>query len=1453
MQKFHPLIQEWFVSKYKNPTDIQQRGWAEISTGAHSLMTAPTGSGKTLAAFLWSINQLVIGEWPAGMVRVLYISPLKALNNDISRNLNEPLAELKTFFEEHDLPFPDIKVGVRSGDTSSSERQKMLRRPPEIFITTPESLNILLTSGAAEKMLAGLSVVILDEIHAVAANKRGVHLASAVERLTLINGEFQRIGLSATVHPMSLVASILGGCYPREHEDEAPRPRQVKMIRSDIKKQYEINVSFPDDPEGEESHWPSVIEKFVERIRANRSTLIFCNARRQTEKVVRMINEHAGETIAFAHHGSLSREIRYFVEQKMKDGELKAIVATSSLEMGIDIGNIDEVFLISAPFSVSSGVQRIGRGGHNVGDVSRSTVYPMFGNDLLRCAVSTRAVKEGDIEALHVPVNPLDILAQVLLSMCCTREWNLDELYLFITSVYMWHTLPRKHFDLVVEMLNGRYSDTRIGELKPRINIDKVENTAAARDGARRVLYMSGGTIPDRGYYELRIYGNGAKIGELDEEFVWERSLGDFFTLGTQTWRIDNINDRSVEVSPSDAKGAMSPFWKADPNGRDFFYSEKILNLLKFCETELAEPGGAGQAHIVESLKADYYLDGDAAESLVSYLGRQRNHAGSELPHRNHLLIEHFNDPLNVRDCHQVILHTLWGGKMNFPYSEAIAQAWENRHGYPLQVFSDDDAIILDLPHEFRVDDVLSLVTGDNLINLLRQRLEASMFFGGRFRHSASTALLLPRKSFKQRTPLWLTRLRTRKLQQAVSRYEDFPILTETWRACLYDEFDINALTQVLDEIQEGLVRVTEVSTKSPSPFASGIVYSYTDQRMYEYDQPLAGKSNLREDLIKGIVHESGLRPMLSDELVAEFNLKLQRTYPDYCPRTADDLFDWVEERFFIPLRQWEEMKAALVRDLPDDCEAVIRKTEKKLVFWETELSSETLVISETYRKKYGDEGFTSEIEFILPLWIGFFGPEAVDYLIAVYPADEQAILDCLESVREAEELIIDILTEEAGSDQVCSAENLELLFRLKRRKGRSSFKALPVEKLQHFLAQHQLLTKNGSEKKQLQEVLEKMIAYGAKPALWETDYLPARLQPYYKSWLDTLFQESPLLWYGCGKEKIAFCFDEEQALFNKKGEADEDFENLLPDKRGSFSFWDIKEFSGKNSSELVSFLWAQSWKGLISNDHYGAVRTGILNKFNAESLKDIERKSGGRRISRGGYSRWQSTRNIEGRWFLTDAIREDEDLIEQDERLREVVRQLFIRYGVLFRQILERETGPLKWNTVFRTLRLMELSGECVSGYFFEDIRGIQFASWEALRELSLPLDENSLYWMNCTDPASVSGIKVDALKGRYPRRLPGSHMVFRGDQPLLFSKRNGKELDFFIDENDPDVPETLGFFKILLSREFRPLKSIRVEKINGQPVSESPYRDVLKEAGFRDNYNVFILSRDSRSYSRI
>ncbi|MBB6479837.1 DEAD/DEAH box helicase [Spirochaeta isovalerica] len=1437
LELFHPLIQDWFTRKYSAPTDIQEKGWREIASRSHVLMTAPTGSGKTLASFLWSINQLVTEQWPGGTVRVLYISPLKALNNDVRRNLTEPLKELRAFFEERGESFPEIRVQTRSGDTSGSDRQKMMRRPPEILITTPESLNIMLTSGAAQSLLSGLSVLILDEIHAIAANKRGVHLFSAVERLTLINGEFQRIGLSATVQPMNLVASLLGGYYRRYHKEEASRPRDVKILRSEIRKKYELSVAFPDTPEGEGSQWPSTIAVFAGKIRSNRSTLIFSNSRRQTEKVTRMINEYMGETVAFAHHGSLSREIRHFVEQKMKAGELKAIVATSSLEMGIDIGSIDEVLLIQAPFSLSSAIQRIGRGGHNVGDVSRSTIFPMFGLDLVSCAITAEAVLAGEIEALKIPENPLDVLAQVILSMCCTEEWNLDELYLFITSVYHWRNLPRRHFDLVLNMLNGRYSDTRIGELKARLNIDRAAGTARARDGAERVIYMSGGTIPDRGYYELRLMGDGSKIGELDEEFVWERNPGDFFTLGTQTWRIDRIGDRAVEVSPGDSNGAMSPFWKADPNGRDFFYSLRILDLLDHVERKWNDP------RLGDELSRRFHMSPEAAESMLFFLERQKDVTGASLPGRNNLVIEHFNDPLNRTDCHQVILHTLWGGTLNYPYSEALSQAWEDKHGYPLQVFCDDDAVILDLPHQFSSEDVLSLVNADNLESLLRRRLESTMFFGGRFRHNCSRALLLPRKSFKQRTPLWLTRLRSKKLLQAVSRYEDFPILTETWRSCLRDDFDLPSLAMVLDEIREGKIRITDVVTRTPSPFAAGIIYDHTNQRMYEDDTPLGGQSNLNEDLIRGIVHESGLRPMLSCELVAEFQAKLTRTFPDYCPGASDDLFDWIEERIFLPLSQWEELTEALIRDR-ENCAEILEDVKNRIVLRESGDSSEPIVLSVTYDKKFDADKFIGEIDDVLPQWLSFFGPVLLTRIAELYPAPSQIIMDCLEELRQSDQLIIDRLTEGAVEDEICTAENLEILFRLKRRKGRKEFKALPAESLQLFLAQQQLLTGSGGDKDDLRDVMERLIAFGAKAPLWEKEILPARLNPYYRTWLDTLFQESPLMWYGCGKETIAFCFDEEQSLFIPPRKGKKGGEDLLPDSRGGFTFWDIKEHSGKNSTELVESLWKLCWKGAISNDHFSTVRSGIANKYNADSFSDMEKERGGRKISRGGYSRWVRSRPVEGRWFIPETIGKDEDLIARDERLREVIRQLFLRYGVLFRQLLERETEQLNWNAVFPTLRLMELSGECVAGYFFEGVRGLQFASWEALRMLKDPLEQDTLYWMNCTDPASLAGIRLDELKGKYPKRMPSNHMVFRGQNPLLYSLKNGKELEFFTEPDHPDSLESLGFFRTLLSRESEPLKSIKVEKVNGLAVSESPFRKVLKEAGFRDNFNCYILS---------
>ncbi|MEM8995009.1 MAG: DEAD/DEAH box helicase, partial [Acidobacteriota bacterium] len=684
LEPFHPLVQAWFREEVGTPTEAQALAWPRIAGGEHVLVSAPTGSGKTLTAFLWALDRLLTGAWPGDRLRVLYISPLRALNTDVRRNLQKPLGALKRRFADAGTPAARVQVMTRSGDTPQSERRKMLRHPPEILVTTPESLNILLTSRSGRNLLGDVRCVILDEIHALAASKRGTHMLTAVERLAGLSGEFQRIALSATVRPMELVAEMVGG-YERLDVDGEARyaARPVSIVRSKASKVYDVGVRFPveRDPESElddDSMWRMLTRDFRKVIERNRSTLLFANSRRMTEKATRLINMEASSELAYSHHGSLSREVRSVVEKRLKDGELRAIVATNSLELGIDIGELDQVLLIQTPRSVASAVQRVGRAGHGVGQVSRGVFYPTHGRDLLEAAVVARAVAEQDIEELRPVRQPLDVLAQVVLSMCVGEARGIDELYDRIRSSWPYRHLLRRHYDRVLDMLAGRFAETRVRELKARVHLDRVRGTVKARPGVERLLYMAGGTIADRGYFALRHRDTMAKIGELDEEFVWERSVGDSFTLGTQSWRIERITHNDVLVAPGRGPAGIAPFWRADAQDRGYDFCQKVGAFLERAESRLKD------APFKDALRTDWLLGETAAEELLSYLSEQREATGGHLPRRDRLLVEHTGDRMGKSGSRQVILHTMWGGSVNRPFGMALAAAWEEKYPDPL-------------------------------------------------------------------------------------------------------------------------------------------------------------------------------------------------------------------------------------------------------------------------------------------------------------------------------------------------------------------------------------------------------------------------------------------------------------------------------------------------------------------------------------------------------------------------------------------------------------------------------------------------------------------------------------------------------------------------------------------------------------------------------------------------
>ncbi len=1474
LARFHPLIREWFGDRFDTATDIQARTWPLVANNRHVLVTAPTGSGKTLTAFLWAINSFVTKKPDTPSGRVLYISPLKALNNDIRRNLEEPLESLRELFGREGAEFPDIRVAVRSGDTEQGERRRHLKHPPDIYITTPESLSILLASKSGKRLLEGIGTVILDEIHAVAATKRGSYLMAAVERLTEFSGEFQRIALSATVKPMETIAAFIGG-YRLFGDPGEPtyEQRDVAIVRSSDQKQYKIRIDFPDSgisPDQEQIWWHEITDKLREEIAANRSTLIFANSRRMVEKITRFINERESEQAVYSHHGSLSREIREVVEQRLKAGELKAIVATSSLELGIDIGSVDSVVLVQMPYSIASSIQRIGRAGHGVGQVSKGSFVPIHSRDLVQSAVLSDFIRSEDIETVSPVEQPLDVLAQLILSMTLHEERDVDELYSEIRASWAFHRLPRRDFDIVIEMLAGRYADSRIRELKPRIRIDRIGNAVVAADNVAPLIYLSGGVIPDRGYYNLRVADSKALIGELDEEFVWERSLGESFPFGNGIWQIVKITHNDVEVRKVKGSNTLIPFWRAEDMNRSWHFSEKIGEFLEDAETA-AEDGGDDFRN---KLALGRNMSGSAAESLAVLLERQIE-ACAVLPHRHRIVVEHFRDPANISDTKQTVIHTMWGGSVNRPLSFAIAAAWEEKYGYTLEVFADNDCIMLNLPHEFTSNEILNLAEPRDIIRLLRKRLESTGYFGARFRENAQRALLLPRRSFHDRMPLWLNRLRSKKLLEAVSRYDDFPIVLETWRECLNADFDLTTLGMLLTEISEGLITVSEVETRTPSPFASQVIWRQTNFYMYEDDSPAAGlKSSLSDELLRELIDSEQLRPRFSEELIASFTAKIQRTAPGYTPDSPGELLDWVKERRFIPADEWKVLLAAIERDHGPESRAFIDDISDRLFFFSEsgiesavcaleelpQVSSalgiaenEALEVEKRLRMKAPENTDDPPLLRFLGEWLKYYGPVSSEVIADILPFDSEALSETMTVLADDGSVILDRFREGSELLEFCDRENLEILLRMRRKAAQPDFETLDAAKLSLFLAAWQGLIQQGDSLDDLEDRLDKLLGYPARAALWEQEILPARLNPCYSAWLDQAMRESGLIWFGCGREKLAFAFEEDLPLYRvSPPETESDDENtdtieaitqFMADAAGKVTAGDIASAIKRSSDDTSKFLWQMAWRGMVTNDDFEALRKGVMNRFKPSPT--ATEHSGGR-SRRSGFNRWKNTRAFIGHWLPTDPGDETSDPLEREEMTRDRARQLFLRYGVLYRELLKQELPGLQWRSLFRTLRLMELSGEIVSGYFFKDIAGVQFCSHAALRFLKRGLPENAVYWMNAADPASLSGLGPESLRGSLPERLPSNHIVYHDERPVIISRRNGSELLINVEADHPRLSEYMGFMKILLSRQFQPLKSIAVEKINGETAVGSPYENVMREFGFVRDYKNLILRKN-------
>ncbi|UCC16982.1 MAG: hypothetical protein JSU58_00045, partial [Dehalococcoidales bacterium] len=1187
----------------------------------------------------------------------------------------------------------------------------------------------------------------------------------------------------------------------------------------------------------------------------------------------------------YVHHGSLSREVRTEVERKLREGELRAVVATNSLELGIDIGTLNEVILVQSPHSVSSAIQRIGRAGHQVGEICRGEIFSTHSQDLLEAAVLASAITEHDMESTQPVLCPLDVLAQIIISMTGVEKWDIDRLFTQITASYPYRHLKRDQFDLVLNMLAGRYADARVRELKQRLSIDRLDNTVEAVKGALLALYTSGGMIPDRGYFHLRHQETGSLIGELDEEFVWEATLGQTFALGTQNWKIERVTHNDVFVTPGNPSIMAAPFWIGEENYRDFHFSERIGRFLEIANDSLDDPD------FLETLQNNYHMDASAAEELFDFLDHQREMTGCDLPHRRHILVEYVSTGPGGVPGNQLILHTTWGGRVNRPFAMALDAAWEENYGQRLEIYTGNDCIVIQLPHDTEADEVLSLVTSATVEQLLRKRLEGSGFFGARFRECAGRSLLLTRNKIGQRMPLWMNRMRSQKLLASVMQYEDFPILLEAWRTCLQDEFDMQSMKQVLTELETGVIQWSVTHTAYPSPMAQSVSWRQINDYLYRTDElKTDSTSRLRSDLLNHVVFTPGIRPAVARELVKQFELKQQRLSPGYSPETPREVVDWVKERLLIPVSEWERLLQAVKIDHKTDIRKFQESIADRLALINPLTASEPLVVAlETMPRIiqafYGEQDIAMEsltgsqsishdrkdtfsfaaedsdeiMTDVLAEWLRYYGPVTYDFIHTTLGIDKQQLSLVLEDIIDSQKVIMGSLIKESTDEYICDSENYEILLRLAQASAVPVFEPLDIEWLPLFLAQHQGLTDPGNEMVFFIEALfrriEQLLCLPLPSALWESEVLPARLHQYSTSWLDSAVGESNLRWVGSEKQRIAFCFESDLDLIQENATREEDSEehagdnhelaDMFPSTLGKYDFSTLLTQSGCRPGVLSDRLWNAVWQGKVTNDTITALRRGIMNRFKAPEVDATAtgRRFRGRRTGGGrrGFTRWKNTLPYVGNWFLLPDPEPDEDLLETEERIKDRVRLLLDRYGILFRELLERESPAFQWRNVFRALRLMELSGEVLAGYFFHGIPGLQFISHQAFRRLQRKPPDDTVYWVNAVDPGSLCGIKLEAMRGSLPKRVAGTHLVYRGTRLVAVSRRNGRDLTFNVAPDDPHLPEYLGHLRHMLTRQFQPLQGITIDTINDEKATRSPYLHVLR--------TVFEVQRDYKN----
>jgi ATP-dependent Lhr-like helicase len=1544
LSAFTPLVRDWFEAAYEAPTPAQAQAWPAIATGENVLISAPTGSGKTLAAFLWALDRLVAagvgldGGAPHA-TRLVYVSPMKALSYDVERNLRVPLRGLQAA----------VRVGIRTGDTPQRERAQMLRHPPDILITTPESLYLMLTSRARE-ILTGVEAVILDEIHAVAATKRGAHLALTVERLDALNPDrpVQRIGLSATQSPLEEVARFMVGPHrtARIVDVGATKPLDLK-IHVPVESMVEPDAGRParltdadhtpghsdpdynradDGPEyrqgGEatrRSIWPAIYPELLQLVRDHRSTIVFVNSRRAAERLALRLNEladaqaqgaeiaaqrpgraadpvrQAAEPIARAHHGSLSREERTTIEELLKAGELPCLVATSSLELGIDMGAVDLVIQVESPKSVARGLQRIGRSGHGVGATSKGRIFPKFRADLLECAVIAKLMRDGRIEPTVVPRNALDVLAQQIVAIVASaglgfgaprsdvgsgsageargdpHATTVDELHALVTRTHSYSELSRELLENVLDMLDGRYPSSEFAELRARLNWDRLTGTLTPRRGALGLAVTNAGTIPDRGLYAVTL-PDGRRVGELDEEMVHEARPGQAFLLGATAWRIEEIGRDRVIVTPAPGAPGAVPFWRGDSIGRPKELGAAIGAFSRWAVDQ--EPA---------TLERDYDLDPLAAVNLLDFLHEQQTATGV-LPSDRTIVVERFRD--EIGDWRLCVLSP-YGGRIHAAWALALAARIRELHGLESDAIWSDDGIIVHFPD---ADDPptadLVLPEPEDVEEAIVSELGSSALFGSRFRENASRALLIPRAYPGRRTPLWQQRLKAQTLLEVAKRHADFPIVLETYRECLRDVLDVPGLVELLRQVRRRDISLVEVETPRASPFATSLLFDYVANYMYEEDAPNAERRaaalGLDRDLLRELLGQEELRELIDPGALAGLEDDLQRRSPQRRATGRDELHDIL--RTLGDLTDEEVADRVLVGL---DRAAMLAELERERRVVVVRIGREPRWIAAEHAGLYRDaigaappgglpDAFLAEVDEaageLCMRYARCHGPFTTQELSGRYSVDFRSTLGELEAQGS---LVRGELRPGGSEREWCSPVVLQRLRRASLAALRSEIEAADRRSLAVFLPSWQGVDRHpraGAGIERLREVLVGLQGLGLQAEVWERDVLPRRLGAYSSTWVDQLCASGELVWVGAGAlgrrgGRVAVYFRDDAASIGPppgagRGERPSEPDHELVRARlaaGPCFFSDLIAEIDAPPAALAQAVWDLVWAGEATNDAWAPLRAPRLTLAPTPAVADRPRPGrGGIRSGRrfASSARRGAGAQVQGRWSLTAALFAPAP--DPRARRRTQAELLLERYGILTRELVLAEGITGGFAGLYDSLLELETLGVCRRGYFIEGLGGAQFALPGAVERLRAErrLDQAPPLVLAATDPAQpygaalawprrsepgeggAGGPRTEAPAGRRAARVAGAYVVLVGAELAVYVEQGGRGLQTFT--SDPRAALAALADAVRGGR----IGKLDLERVDGSGVLGSPLEAVLVELGFRAGPRRLTLS---------